>query len=220
MKISGSGSIEGKIDDEIIVSGSGHLKGDLECNGLRASGSLRGAGSVLSHANGSLQGDNDAKFSGTATIGREVAIQGYLTSSGSFHAGGNVTGNLGIKSSGTAIVSGHLISEKLIDLRGSGKIRGNVKGEDILFDSKNEKIKIKKFWFRVKGSVEADNKIELVNTQVSKNVVGRDVYLGKGTAVLGTVSYVGNLEVDKRATLANDPVKISEEDLKIIRKGD
>lgn len=230
MRISGSGTIQGgRIEEEVITSGSGRIKGDLECDGFRSSGSLSSTGGILSHGNiktsgsfhidGNIYGDADAKFSGSATVSKEVVLQGYLSSSGTFRAGSNVNAPLGVSSSGTTVVSGDLTSDKIIEVSGRGKIKGNVKGEDISIGSKVQIGRPKKFWSRIDGSVEARNRIELINTKVFKNVVGRNIML-RSTAVYGTVFYVDNLEIGRRVSLDNEPVKISEEDLKIIIEGD
>ncbi len=59
----------------------------------------------------------------------------------------------------------------------------------------------------------ARNNIELIRASVEGDVKGRDVVIGRGTEVLGTVYYVDTIEVHDKATLANDAIKISEEDL-------
>ncbi|MFW9825848.1 MAG: hypothetical protein ACFFE4_23115 [Candidatus Thorarchaeota archaeon] len=222
VSISGSAKIlGGKINKSIRVSGSGKINGDLECNGLTSSGSLKGSGNLTAHGDvssagsfniaGFLYGDEGADFSGSTQIGNLVNIQGALIVSGSFKIGHFVRGDQGVTLSGSSTINGNLSSEKEISIDGTTYIEGNVVAEDILIGT-SETIK-KKQHFRVHGSVLAKNIVNIRRGHVEGDVKGKDVTIGKGTEVLGTVYYVDNLDVDKKTKLVNEPVQINIDDL-------
>ena len=118
MKVSGSGTLpKGKLDEELISSGSTKVSGDLECEGFKSSGSLRGSGNLIIHGDfrcsgsfklaGSVTVDGNAKSTGSTTIDGEVSINGIscLTTQASItHVSGEasqhkttvVTGDTGI----------------------------------------------------------------------------------------------------------------------------
>jgi len=229
MKISGSGRIEGgKLEEELIVSGSGHILDDLECKGIRASGSLHGKSALITHGDvqssgsfqigGFLQGDNDAKFSGSASIGQEVALKGILKSSGSFRAGGDVSAISGISTSGSANITGNISSEKEVSFEGSARISGNIAGEDVLVGTKYLKLgkrifAKKKYPYRIYGSIKARNNVEIFRARVVGNITGRNVKIDKGSYVKGDVYYVDTIEIHPKAKVLTQPVQIKEEDL-------
>ena len=220
MRISGSGRLsEGKINDEINLSGSAKIAGDFECMGFKSSGSLRGEGNLTVHGNvkssgsfriaGSLHGDGNAKFSGSSSVGGEVLIKGVLGGSGSFRAGDKVEAIEGFRLRGSARVEGDLLSQKLIDIEGSMLIDGNIKGDDVFIGThlKRER-KISKKPFKVHGNIFATNTADITGALVNGDVRGRDVKIGKGTEVAGVIYYVDNIEVHQRTTLANEPIQI------------
>ncbi|MFX1454741.1 MAG: hypothetical protein ACFFDB_05140 [Promethearchaeota archaeon] len=222
VSVSGSAKIlGGKINKSIRVSGSGKITGDLECNGLTSSGSLKGSGNLTAHGDvssagsfniaGFLYGDESADFSGSTQIGNLVNIQGTLIASGSFKVGHFVRGDQGVTLSGSSTINGNLSSEKEISIDGTTQIEGNVVAEDILIGA-SETIK-KKQHFRIHGSVLAKNIVKIGRGHVENDVKGKNVTIGKGTEILGTVYYVDNLDVDKKAKLANEAVQINTEDL-------
>ncbi|MFX1406473.1 MAG: polymer-forming cytoskeletal protein [Promethearchaeota archaeon] len=229
MKISGSGRIQGgRIDDDIIISGSSHINGDLECNAIRILGSLRSAGVLISHGDvkssgkfhidGGLHGDNDINFSGSATVGNGVIAQGTLRTSGSFRANNKVIVSLGFISTGSSTIKGDLVSDKVISLDGTARIYGDIKAEDVLIDTKYQwslkKIfSAKKHPYRIRGSIYAKNEVEISRVLVKKDIKGKNVKIGERTDILGTVYYVDNLDVHKRAFLRNKPIKIKLEEL-------
>ncbi len=222
MKISGSGKLSaGKIDDELSVSGSARIEGDFECNGFRSSGSLKGKGNLTVHGDskssgsfrldGHLRGDGNVRFSGSATIGGSIITKGTVSSSGSLRAGNNVEGLEGIRFSGSSNVQGDVLSEKTIIIEGSTTINGNIKGEDVYLG--RERLlggrRLFKHPYKVYGHIFAENDIELIGTYVDGDVRGRNVKIRRGTEVVGTVYYIDTIDVDPKATLANEPVQIS-----------
>ncbi len=215
-KISG-----GKTNKSIRISGSGTINGDLVCNGLTTSGSLKGSGNLTVHGDisssgsfniaGSLTGDESADFSGSAQIGNLINIQGSLIASGSFKAGHFVRGEQEIKFSGSSEINGNLSSEKSISIDGSTYIEGNVVAEDVLFGVQREKIR--KQHYKIHGSILTKNNVDVIKTHVEGDIKGRNVTIGQGSEILGTVYYVDNIEIDKKAKLANEPTQINLEEL-------
>jgi len=229
MKISGSGRIQGgKLDEDVVVSGSGHIIEDLECNGIRSSGTLRGAGALISHGeikssgsfyiDGYLHGDNDAKFSGSASIGDALIVQGALSASGSFRVGSKVTASLDIVLSGSSRIAGDLSSEAAITLDGSARIYGNIQAEDVYIDTRYQwKLKrvfsAKKYPYKIHGTINVKNKVDISRTRVYEDVKGREVHIGERSDIRGIVYYVDTLKVHKKATLHNKPIKIKDGEL-------
>jgi cytoskeletal protein CcmA (bactofilin family) len=222
--ISATGSAKisgGKTNKSIRLSGSGEINGDLECNGLTSSGSLKGSGNVRVHGDisssgsfsiaGFLYGDESADFSGSTEIGNLITIQGSLIVAGYFRAGHFVRGEQGIEFSGSSDINGNLSSEKTVSVNGSSNIEGNVIGENVLLGA-SEDMK-KKQHFRVHGSIHAKNKITINRTHVDGDVKCKDIIIGRGSEILGTVYYVDNIETDKKAKLANEPIKIELDEL-------
>lgn len=229
MKISGSGRIQGgKLDEDVIVSGSGHISENLECNGIRSSGTLRGAGALISHGeikssgsfyvDGYVRGDNDAKFSGLASIGDELVVQGALSASGSFRVGSKVNVSLDIVLSGSSRIAGDLLSEAAITLDGTARIYGDIQAEDVYIDTRYQwKLKrifsAKKYPYKIHGTIHAKNEVVISRTRVYEDVKGRDVNIGERSDIKGIVYYVDKLEVHKKATLHNKPIKIKDGEL-------
>ena len=214
-KISG-----GKTNKSIRISGSGIINGDLICSGLTSSGSLKGSGNLTVHGDisssgslniaGFLTGDESADFSGSTQIGNLTKIQGSLIAAGSFKAGHFVRGEQGVIFSGSSEVNGNLSSEKDVKINGSTYIEGNVVGENVVFGSPD---KLKKQHYRIRGSIHAKNTLNIVRTHVDGDIKGKDITLGRGTEILGSVYYVENIEIDKKAKLANEPIKINLDEL-------
>jgi cytoskeletal protein CcmA (bactofilin family) len=229
MKISGSGRIQGgKIDEDLIVTGSAHIRDNIECNDVRISGSLHGIGALISHGgvkssgkfhiDGELHGDNDINFSGSTTVGNGIIAQGILRSSGSFRVNNKVIASLGFISTGSSIIKGDLVSDKTISFDGSARIFGDIKADDVLIDTKYQwslkKIfSVKKHPYRIRGSIHAKNKVEISRAIVNKDIKGRDVKIGERSDIEGIVYYVDNLDVHKKAILRNKPIKIKLEEL-------
>jgi cytoskeletal protein CcmA (bactofilin family) len=211
----------GKTNKSLRISGAGTINGDLVCNGLTSSGSLKGSGNLTVHGDisssgsfniaGSLSGDESADFSGSTQIGNLVKIQGSLIAAGSFKAGHFVRGEQEVNLSGSSEINGNLSSEKNVNINGSTHIEGNIVGENVLLGSSQDKIK--KQHYRIHGSILAKDNVNIVRTHVDGDIKGKDITLGRGTEILGTVYYVENIEIDKKAKLANEPTQISSDEL-------
>jgi len=215
-KISG-----GKTNKSIRISGSGTINGDLVCNGLTTSGSLKGSGNLTVHGDisssgsfniaGFLTGDESADFSGSTQIGNLIKIQGSLIASGSFKAGHFVRGEQEVKFSGSSEINGNLSSEKSISIDGSTHIEGNVVAEEVVFGVSREKIR--KQHYKIHGSILAKNNVDVIKTHVEGDIKGRTVKIGPGSEILGIVYYVDNVDIDKKAKLANEPTQITSDEL-------
>ncbi len=217
--VSASGSTNisgGKIDKSIRISGSGIINGDLECNGLTSNGIIKGSGNLTVHGDvsssgsfniaGFLTGEEDVDFSGSTEIGNLINIQGSLVVSGSFKAGHFVRGDKGISLSGSSEINGNLSSEKKITIDGTTYIEGNVVAEDVLFGVSREKIK--KQHYRIQGSILAKNNVDIIRSHIEGDIKGKEVAIGQGSEILGNIYYVDNIEIDKKAKLANEPTQI------------
>jgi cytoskeletal protein CcmA (bactofilin family) len=223
MKISGSGKLsEMSIKENIVVSGSVKMDGNIECQGFRSSGSTRGEGSLTAHGDvkssgsfrilGALHGDGNAKFSGSTTIGEEIDIKGVLENSGSLRSGDKIEALQGIRLSGSAKVGGGLFSQKNIDINGSTTIKGDISGDNVYIGDQSVSIGRKKSKrpYIVDGNIFAANNVEINNIFVQGDVKGRSVKIGKRTDISGKVYYVDIIEVDDKATLAHAPIQITE----------
>lgn len=137
IKISGSGSAAGGIYDEVRISGSGKVTGDVECNEFHTSGSSKVEGSVKtkdfrtsgsSHICGNLEAQ-DVKVSGSAHI--EGNVKGdNITVSGSSRIDMDLNGGeIGI--SGSSNIGGSVHVESL-KISGSIKIKGDCEAEEFI----------------------------------------------------------------------------------------
>lgn len=222
ISVSGSAKISGgKLNKSIRISGSGGINGDLECNELTSSGTLKGSGNLTVHGEissagslsiaGFLYANGSVDFSGSTQIGNLIRVQGALVASGSFKVGHFVTVDEGIELSGSSSINGNLSAEKTIKIDGSTKIEGNTVAENILLGASEGTRK--KQHFRIRGSILAKNNVDVIRTLVGGDIKGKDVKIGRGSEVYGSVYYVDKIEVDKKAKLANDPIQITLEEL-------
>ncbi|MFX1343766.1 MAG: hypothetical protein ACFFAI_01575 [Promethearchaeota archaeon] len=222
ISVTGSAKISGgKVKKSIRISGSGGINGDLECEGLTSSGTLKGSGNLTVHgeisSSGSLniagfvRGEGSADFSGSTQIGNLVRIQGALVASGSFKVGHFVTVDEGIEISGASSINGNISAQKSIKIDGSTKIEGNAIAENVLLGA-SEGVR-KKQHYRIHGSILAKNIVDINKTHVEGDIKGKDIKIGRGSEILGIVYYVDKIEVDKKAKLANEPIQIKEEEL-------
>jgi cytoskeletal protein CcmA (bactofilin family) len=101
LKISGSGTATGGKYDEVSISGSGKIVGDVECNTFKISGS------------GKVQGDlktNDFRISGSGSVlGALDCVEGKISGSG------KITSN---------------VRADYFKISGNGKLEGDFRGKD------------------------------------------------------------------------------------------
>ena len=223
MKISGSGTLSKmSIEDTISSSGSVRIDGDIECLGFRSSGSARGEGNLTIHGDfkssgsfnlhGALHGDGNAKSSGSATIEKGIIIKGIMENSGSLRVKNGIEALQGVRFSGSSKVDGGLNSEGIIEIDGSTTLKGDIKAKIVLIGTLTHfgGRKVKKHPYKVFGNIFATDDLELINTFVEKDVRGRNVKIGRRTEIAGNVYYIDTIEMDPKATLAHEPIQISE----------
>ena len=221
MKVAGSSTLnEGKINEDLVASGSTRLNGNLECEGFKSTGSLKGLSNLTVLGDfqcagsfklaGSLTVEGNAKSSGTTIIDGALLIKGGLSKSGSLKTGKQVEAQEGVKISGFTRIQGNLLSKKDVDLRGSVTIDENIKAENVFIGMTIDDFRPFKHPYKVHGNIVADNEVTIKKTFVGGDIEGRDVKIGKGTEVVGTIYYINSIEVSSRATLANKPVQIKD----------
>jgi len=227
LSVAGSARINGgEVDKDIRIAGSGKFLNDVVCRNLKAAGSVKGEGNITAHGDvktsgsfkcgGYLHADGDVKFSGSAKVENEAMIGGRLSASGSFACGDYLQAKNGVRVSGSASVNGNLLSQSTVELTGRAQIEGNLVGEDVYVNKDVIAYRLKKTRPSiVKGSVFGTREVVLRNTVVEQDVKGLDVEIGPHSKVRGTVYYVNNISVDKKAQLSVEPVQISIDQLKL-----
>jgi cytoskeletal protein CcmA (bactofilin family) len=221
MRVSGSSTLaEGKINENLVATGTTRINGNLECEEFKSSGSLKGSGNLAVNGyfrssgtfklTGSLTVEGDAKSTGSTTIDGEILIKGGYTKSGTLKAGKQVEAVEGINISGLTKIQGNLMSKKDVVLRGNSTVDGNIKAENVFIGMPIDKRPFK-HPYKVHGNIVADNEVNIKKTYVAGDVKGRDVKIGHGTEVVGAVYYINSIEVSTRATLAKKPVQIKDE---------
>ncbi|MHA1305055.1 MAG: hypothetical protein ACTSPI_15265 [Candidatus Heimdallarchaeaceae archaeon] len=228
--VSGASKITGgKLLRDIRISGAGKIDGDIECNAIRCSGAVKTTGSITAHGpincsgsfktDGFLHTDGDARFSGSCKVAGEVIARGKIHASGSFKAEDNVQSEQGVILSGATDIEGNLISQRDVEIGGKAQILGDIVGENVYIRGRRGALEIKLFRKRelstVVGSIFAQNEVEIEDVYVNQDVKARLVKLGPNTTINGTVYYVDDLLLTNGAELRNEPVKISEKDLKL-----
>ena len=119
-----------------------------------------------------------------------------------------------IRISGSLTAQGDLLSLETIDISGSSTVHGNITGTNVILGrGKRLGWGIYKHSYKVNGNILARNVVNLFSTFVKGDVKGRDIEIGKGTEISGTIYYVDNIRIHEKTILANDPVQIKEEDL-------
>ena len=122
MNISGSGTIAaGEYNEKISISGSGRLDGNVRCQSLDCSGSVKGTANVVC--------SEDARISGSCHIEQSLSAQN-INVSGSLKVGGDVIGKGEIKLSGGSSCGGSLKCESF-DCSGGLEVGGEIEAEEI-----------------------------------------------------------------------------------------
>ena len=219
MKVSGSQTLsKGKIDENLVASGMTRINGNFECNEFKSTGTLRGEGSIAVKGDfqssgsfklkGSLTVEGKARSSGTAFIEGEVLVKGHYSKSGTLKVLEQVKAIDGAKMTGFTKIQGNLLSEEDIDIRGSAFISENIKAENVFIGMVIDDFRPIKHPYKVHGNIVAENEIAIKKTFVGGDIEGRDVKIGKGTEILGTVYYLNSIEVHPRAILTSESVKV------------
>jgi cytoskeletal protein CcmA (bactofilin family) len=135
LKISGSGSAGGGVYDEVKISGSGKITGNVECNEFHISGSGKVEGNVKakeyktsgsSRIDGSLEAE-DIKISGSSHIAGDIKCQ-EIKVSGSAHIERSLNGGE-VNVSGSTRIDGNLRGEQ-VRVSGSIDIKGDCESEE------------------------------------------------------------------------------------------
>ncbi len=229
LSVAGSTKITGgHVGKDIRIAGSGKIDDDVECNNLKSAGSLKSNGSITAHGDintagsfkcaGFLHGDLDAKFAGSAKVGLETILQGRIVAAGSFSTGGFLQAESGAKFSGSAKIEGNLLSKGVVEAAGRIVVDGDLVGDDVLINKGRDFLSLR---FRnlkksvISGHLLGTGEVYLANTLVEGDVKGLKVEIGPFTQVEGTVYYVDYIDVDKKARLESEPIKISHEKLRL-----
>lgn len=222
MKFSGSATLSAiKVNDDLEISGSVKMDGNFECNDFKSSGSLRGEGNLTVHGDlknsgsfrlaGSVYVDGDLKISGSTAVDGEIITKGSLKNSGSLRVGKQVSAGDDISVSGSAKINGNLTSEETIKVSGSCTVHGNVSGREIyLGQERYLALSVYKHSTKIYGNVTAKDEVVLIGALVEGDVRAKEVTIGKGTEVLGTVYYVDSIEVHEKSRLAKNPIKVDD----------
>lgn len=120
LKISGSGSYQGGIFNNVKISGSATINGDIECIDMSTSGSSKVMGNITAV---------EVTTSGMCRVNGDVE-SGLIKTSGTNDISGNVKAEE-FKTSGTSKVGGDVAAE-IIDVSGNITIGGNVDSENIV----------------------------------------------------------------------------------------
>jgi cytoskeletal protein CcmA (bactofilin family) len=137
LKISGSGSAGGGVYEEVKISGSGKITGNVECNEFYISGSGKVEGDVKakeyrtsgsSRITGSLEAEN-IKISGSSHITGDVKC-GEIKVSGSAHIEKSLNGGE-ISISGSARIDESLRGEQ-VRISGGIDIKGDCESEEFI----------------------------------------------------------------------------------------
>ncbi len=227
LSTAGSAKISGgDIPKDIKFAGSARIANDLICKSLKASGSMKSEGSITAHGDvkcsgsfscaGFLHATGNAKFSGSARVGGEVIVEGKIGASGSFKCGDNLQADQGASFSGSSKTKGNFLSQGTVEAKGKIVVEGNLVGADV-FINKNvltHKLRRKRS-SSVEGTVFATDEIDISNTVVEQDVKGTNVSIGAFSEVKGTVYYVNEIDIHKKAQVANEPVQIQKDQLKL-----
>ncbi|HEY8891297.1 MAG TPA: polymer-forming cytoskeletal protein [Clostridium sp.] len=154
LKISGSGSSGGGKYNNVIISGSGKISGDLECIDFKTSGSSKVIGNLKAES---------IKISGSAKIEGDVEVKD-IKISGSSHVMGNVKSQC-MKINGSMHIDGSLYGED-VSVSGSVSIGENCEAES--FNASGD--------FKIQGSLNAGQvNIKLGGNCTVKEIAGEHI---------------------------------------------
>jgi cytoskeletal protein CcmA (bactofilin family) len=163
-RAAGSAQVKGPLEcEDVKVSGSCDFDGDVHCADFRTSGSSRIAGSLQSQ---------DVDVSGTLEVSKDIDAPD-VSASGALHVEGSVR-TQDFRSSGSVQIRGELSSQDVdIELGGPSAI-GSIQGQDI-------NVRVPGGFLRSSGDLTVDRivgqDVALVRT-VANYVEGKDVRIG------------------------------------------
>lgn len=208
LHVSGSASIDGDvIAEEVKVSGSASADGTLEANWLKISGSFKAKG---------LRGGS-AKVSGSCFIDGPVALNGSLRVSGSFKVTEDLSAEKSVVLTGAFTVKGKLKTENMqVELyRSDCHVHGGIEAADVEVRRHESEISFLGFKIvrhRLRGRlftpfIKASGRVCLENV-VCDDVSGRDIEIGDGCEIKGTIQYSETISIAPTAKVAKRPIKI------------
>ncbi len=222
IKFSGAARLPGGIMPRFVkVSGSCKIKDDIEVNGIKCSGLLRSAGSIVSHGDIQVSGafkskknvsaTGDVNVSGAARVKGDLDTTGAIKISGAMIVNGGITGKEGVRVSGRARTDGNLYSENDIEVKGSVKVSGSVIGDNIKFKASHEFRRfLRSLWrSKVEGNITGSGEVSVDNIHVDGNVRGKVVRIGHNSRIEGKVQYTDNIFIEHDVFLREQPERIS-----------
>lgn len=234
LKIYGSGGSSGGVFNDIVISGSGDVNGDVECATLRISGSgdINGnvkAGLIKVSGSGDIEGNVDAediilngsgdiqgevkcktlKIRGSSDIGSDVSAE-EISIFGSGDIAGNCEAEI-FNAKGGFDIDG-LLNAGEINIEIGGKCRVKEIGGDRIEVRKSNSTELEgllKSLFMKKGElisevIEGDD-IYLEYTKADV-IRGKNIYIGPGCEI-DRVEYMNELEISKECNV-KDTVKL------------
>ena len=164
-------------ENAIVISGACIIKGNIECNGFRSSGSVQGTGNILTHKNyassgnmkfeGTIECEENARFSGSSNIYGTIIIKRNLISSGSLNLSGPLKVGLETLSSGSTRCDSLLVNG-LLSISGSVKALEVKAGEGIKSTGS----------LSVKKDIDSSKFVDITgNLQVGGNLYGESVLI-------------------------------------------
>ncbi|NPD87129.1 MAG: hypothetical protein HGN29_00290 [Asgard group archaeon] len=226
IKVMGSVRIAGgKIEKFVKSSGSAKIEGNLECHGFKSRGSTRGNGAIISQGSvknsgsfsiaGSLQGTENARFFGSASIGEKIDLKGKLKAFGSIKSGNSIETGSNIMIFGSASTGGDILTESDVKVKGSVSVSGNIFANNVTLGKKRgwNIFAIKQGSnrpYKISGSIISKNRVNLRGTIVKNDVKGRDVHIRKYSDVQGQIYYQDSIKVHRKAKTNREPIKLNE----------
>ena len=207
------------------MSGACKIKDNIEVNGIKCSGILRSAGSIISNGNitvsgafkakGKVSAAGNVKVSGAAKVKGDLFSSGTVTISGAVRTDGTVTAKQGMKVSGRVVMGGSLKSDSEVEVKGWTKVGGNVIAQRVKFKTTNQFRRLFRSLWRsqIEGAILGRESVEIDNIQVDGNVRGRVVKIGHNSKIDGTVQYVDDLILANDVELKVQPERISQQEL-------
>jgi len=212
LKCAGSVSIEGDVEaEEVDFSGSSSIAGNVKAKSLTASGAF----SIDGDVQGSL-----LKVAGSCRIGKAVELENALHVHGSLRVFGDIKAGKYVELKGRFDIGGKIITGDFnAELnRYESYARGGIEAVNVDIKKRNvEGIVI--FGIPICGvlsgygklyttNVTAKEKVYLENV-CCENVVGKDVTIGEGCIIKGSVKYSNSISVHPKAKLTSPPEKIN-----------
>jgi cytoskeletal protein CcmA (bactofilin family) len=200
MKVSGSGQISGGKYNEVRISGSAKIEGDIECSYYKCSGSSTAKGNVKAKIVG---------ISGNTKIEGNLDTE-EITVSGSSHILGNFIAKK-VKISGSSEIGGNLHTDD-IKISGSTSIDGDCEAEN--FHAKGN--------FNIGGLLNAGNieiEIEMYGRCRVKDIGGENinVKLGAGHIFMRMINFFSNDERLVTGVIEGDDIYLENTDAKMVR---